>query len=299
MAITKNPLAVIALKKSSTPKTITFKNGCTYRLTWPQFRYLRDSYRLFTDYTLTQLEDDLFKLENKNSSIVCAAQQLPLFCDIMKDFAVREEKPNLFHLKNDEVELMGSVDMLACIQEQQTGEYDCNYQDKVVLDVGGFEGESAVYFWKNGAKKIIIYEPVAEHFESIKRNVALNHINAEIHKAGIGKENTTVTVHYDETNPGFGIHSNGIKSVDIELSDVSEVIAESGADIAKFDCEGAEKYLVDVSAQILQKIPFYIIEVHTTGIRAEIISKFGSIGFDLKKDFPKHSCCSVLTFQLL
>ena len=74
--------------------------------------------------------------------------------------------------------------MLVCIQEQMTGEYECDCRGKVVLDVGGFEGESAVYFWQKGAKKIIVYEPLVEHVEYIDRNVKLNRIDAEIHPSG-------------------------------------------------------------------------------------------------------------------
>ncbi len=101
--------------------------------------------------------------------------------------------------------------MLVCLQELRTGEYECDCRDKVVLDVGGFEGESAVYFWSKGAKKIIIYEPVAAHVEFIKKNIELNHINAEIHQSGIGNRNGTETIEYNETDPGFGVLSKGPK----------------------------------------------------------------------------------------
>jgi len=297
LTITKNPFSGLSLKRSNTRKALTFKNGCTYRLTWPQFRYFRDSYQLFTKYTLAQLDNDSFKLENEKGSIICSAQLLPLICDLMQDYTIRQEKEGLYDLKNEKVELIGSSDMLVCIQELRTGEYECDCQDKVVLDVGGFEGESAVYFWQKGAKKIIIYEPLAEHVEYIKRNIALNHINGEIHQTGIGKENGKVTIHYHRMDPGFGLHSKGDNSVEIELTDVSRVIEQSGADIGKFDCESAEQYLVDVPASILQKIPYYIIEVHSREIHRSILNKFESIGFVLQKEVPKHSNFSVLIFQ--
>ena len=41
--------------------------------------------------------------------------------------------------------------------------YDCDYKDKIVLDVGAFCGETAVFFYLMGAKKVVIYEPVLDH----------------------------------------------------------------------------------------------------------------------------------------
>jgi FkbM family methyltransferase len=139
--------------------------------------------------------------------------------------------------------------MLLCIQELRTGEYECDCKDKVVLDVGGFEGESAAYFWIKGAKKIIIYEPVTTHVEFIKENVMLNHIKAEIHQSGIGNQDGTQIIQYNKTDPGFGILSKGPNRIEIKIKDISKVIEESGAEIAKFDCEGSEEYLVDVPAE--------------------------------------------------
>jgi hypothetical protein len=36
--------------------------------------------------------------------------------DLMQDFAIHEEK-GVFHLKNDKLELFGSLSMLFCIEE--------------------------------------------------------------------------------------------------------------------------------------------------------------------------------------
>jgi len=297
LTITKNPFSFFLLKQRKTRKAITFKNGLTYRLTWPQFRYIRDSYQLLSKYTLNQLEDDIFELRTNDGSITCSVHMLPVICDLSRDYHIYQEQPNLYHLKNDKTELVGTFDMLICIQEQRTGEYDCNCQGKVVLDVGGFEGESAVFFWQKGATKIIIYEPIAAYIEYIRRNIALNEINAEVYLSGIGPKTGKTTIYYDNLDPGSGIHSKGSSSIEIQLTDASKVIEQSGADIGKFDCESAEQYLVNVPASILRKISYYIIEVHSIEIRKSILNKFENSGFVLKKEIPKHSNFSVLVFQ--
>ena len=294
--VTRNPLISFSLKRSNSRKSVSFRNGSTYCLTWPQFRVFRDNYQFLTKYTVTQVGDDLFKITDEKSEVVCSAALLPMLFDLMQDFAIHQEN-ELYRLKNEKQELVGTEAMLVCIQELRTGEYECDCKGKVVLDVGGFEGESAVYFWGKGAKKIVIYEPVPAHIEAIRKNVALNHINAEVHPSGIGNQDGTQTIHFNQTDPGFGILSKGEKTTEIQVSDVSRVIAESGAQIGKFDCEGAEESLAGVPVDILQKIPYYIIEVHSLKIKEAILKKFLDAGFSLEKEIPKPGEFSVLIFK--
>jgi FkbM family methyltransferase len=294
--VTRNPLIGFSLKRGNSRKSVSFRSGSTYCLTWPQFRVFRDNYQFLTKYKVTQVGDDLFKVADEKSEVACSAALLPMLFDLMQDFAIHQEN-ELYRLKNEKQELIGTEAMLVCIQELRTGEYECDYKGKVVLDVGGFEGESAVYFWGKGAKKIVIYEPVPEHVEAIKKNVELNHIDAEIHPSGIGNQDGTQTIHFNQTDPGFGILSKGAKTTEIEISNVSDVVAESGAQIGKFDCEGAEESLVGVPADVIQKIPYYIIEVHSLKIKEAILGKFLGAGFSLEKEIPKPGEFSVLIFK--
>ncbi|MEM5830515.1 MAG: hypothetical protein QXL82_03335, partial [Candidatus Aenigmatarchaeota archaeon] len=53
-------------------------------------------------------------------------------------------------------------------------------------------------------------------------------------------------------------------------------------DIAKVDCEGCEKFLVDVNDELIKQIPEWIIECHSYEIAREIINKL-SKSHSLKK----------------
>ena len=60
--------------------------------------------------------------------------------------------------------------------------YKCfNYKDKVVLDVEGFCGETAVLFHSWGARKVIILEPNPKYYDYIKKNTILNGVYADIY----------------------------------------------------------------------------------------------------------------------
>lgn len=297
LTVASNPLAALTLKNGKKPKKIKFKNsGTSFCLTWPQFRVFRDQHSYLTKYKVTQIGDDLFRVSDERSELTAKSEVLPMMFDLMRDYALHQEG-ELYHLKTDGMELVGSYAMLDCFQEVRKGDYQCDCKGKVVLDVGGFEGESAVYFYYQGAKKVVIYEPVVEHIDLIKRNLALNGVEAELHQAGVGEKDGTVTVEYSKTDPGFGISHTGPNNLTIAVADISKAIARSGADIGKFDCEGAEQYLTGVPKEILREIGYYIVETHSPEIRSAVIEKFSGAGFKLEKERPKSWRYSVLSFK--
>ena len=252
---------ILPMKLSRKRMPITFRNGLTYQLTWTEFRILRDNYSLMQKYAIKQVGD------------------------------------NLFEIQDGELKLIGSLHALLVVEAMENGMYYCDCNGKVVLDVGGYQGESAVFFSKMGAKKVIIYEPVISHHSFIKQNIALNRVNAEIHCEGIGDKNGTQMVSYEELDLAFGLLSKGRNIMEVKIRDVAEVIEKSGANVAKIDCEGAEKSLINVSSEILRKIEFYIIEVHTPEIRRALIEKFRASNFSLEKEMEFVVSLSVMFFK--
>jgi FkbM family methyltransferase len=236
-------------------------------------------------YDIKQVENDLFKVSFDNFDVAAPMSMVCPVGDLVQRYAVERVDNNVFNITGDMFELVGSLPMLRTFWELEGGEYSSDVRGKVVLDVGGFEGESAVFFSMMGAKKVIVYEPVKAHHVFIKENVMRNNVNAEIHEEGIGARNGTQVLYYDEKAIlTFGLLSKGQFKMEINVRDVAEVIAESGADVAKFDCEGAEKFLVNVPVETLRKIGFYMIEVHySEAMRRAIIKKFIASGFSLVK----------------
>lgn len=172
VTITKNPLVVLTLKHSNSRKAITFWNGLTLTLTWPQFRVFRDTYSFLANYSILQVNEDLFKIEGKKIRVSCRSELLPLLCQLMNNFEITQEKNEVFCAKNTSFQIVGTSGMLICLKELCSGEYECDCRGKVVLDVGGFEGESAAYFWSKHAKKIVIFEPLASTFNGSKKTFA-------------------------------------------------------------------------------------------------------------------------------
>ncbi len=300
-AVASNPFAVLSLIHSKSKlRAIKFKDGFTLQLTWQQFRVIRDNYTVIRQFAISQVEDDLFKLKSDKSEIECPHHLIPLMCDLMSKYHLVQLERNLFRVSGDDFELVGDSAMLLVLQEQESGEYNYDYTGKVVLDVGGYQGESAVFFHRKGAKRVIIYEPVAGNHKFISQNVAANHVNAEVHEEGIGDSDGNVSISYDNVaDTSFGLTREGKHSLQIKVRNVSDVIAQSDANVAKFDCEGAEETLTRVPKDTLRKIPVYMIEVHSPELKKSIEVKFQLAGFKLTREIPKTSKISVVALERL
>jgi FkbM family methyltransferase len=296
LKVTKNPFDLFPLRLGR-ERTITFRNGSRLQITWHQFVIFRDCYTELQKYYFEKADKDLFKISNNKSSVTCSSSIVPTVCSLMKKYQIERIENDEFRIKNSAIELIGSSDMLNCVKEQDCGEYSCNCQGKTVLDVGGFQGESAVFFSKMGAKKVIVYEPVTSHHKYIKENISLNHVNAEVHQEGIGEKDGIVSIKCEEANAGFGLPCQGKQEIKIRIRNISHVIKESKADIAKIDCEGSEECLCRVTSEILRKIPLYIIEVHSSRIRTALLERIKESGFKLTKEVAKTTMVSVLFFE--
>jgi FkbM family methyltransferase len=200
-------------------------------------------------------------------------------------YLIEQIGEDLFHIKSNELELVGSNEtMNVCLYECEAGLYEADYHNKTVLDIGGFTGETAAFFASKGAKKIIVYEPVFAHHALIKKNLMLNHVDAEIHDEGIGETDGTRIVRYNSFGVGFGLSFKGRNQISIKIRKASDVILQSKADIAKIDCEGGETSLLNVSTDILRSIDFYFVETHSLKIEKAIFNKFCTAGFVMPRE---------------
>jgi FkbM family methyltransferase len=154
---------------------------------------------------------------------------------------------------------------------------------KIVLDVGGYIGDSAVFFHHLGAEKIIIYEPVKEHIPLIMKNIELNHINAEVKNLGVGKSKGVLEVPFLKLDHRFGLvgaNTETWEKKSIILEDIKNVILESHADIAKFNCEGCEEAILYLDYDIIRTIPLWLLEMHGERLEKQLLEKFNEAGFE-------------------
>lgn len=242
---TKNFWTAIALKVFGGERTIVFRNGSTARLSWADYRVARG---------------------------LCA-----------RGFSF-EADGEIVRCRKGHSVLVGKFPLLRPRTEDLESFYGVDCAGSTVLDIGGCIGETAVMFAARGAKKIIIYEPVADNHVFIKTNCALNGVNAELHTEGVGEDDGLLQVRCDEITPSLSIDSRGANLIHFRIRSLENVIRESGADIAKLDCEGGEAALSRVSMNVLRLVRIYMIEVHSRSIRDSLIRKFTESGFEKSKE---------------
>ena len=129
------------------------------------------------------------------------------------------------------------------------GEYDSlDVKDKVVIDVGAFVGDSAIYFALKGAKRVIAVEPHPGAFAEMLENIKLNKMENIIIpvNAGLASKSGKVCLEKSFDNSetlviyhGLGDCINAISAVTL-----GELISRFGVDpdnaVLKMDCEGCE-----------------------------------------------------------
>jgi FkbM family methyltransferase len=284
---TRNPINCLPYKGK---KRIKFYNGLDLNLTFPQFRDVRDCYQSLKKYAVKQVGEDSFEVDFKFFTITADANTIRLIADLLVHFKVFRMDNNKFRIEGNGFKLEGNFEMLPIVRELFIYcEYKGDFRGKVVLDIGGFQGESAVYFWYVGAKKLIIYEPIREYCDQIRTNMKLNDIVSEIHQCGIAIEDANLLVDV--------FASDQPKKELVAVKNVSEALAYSNADIAKIDCEGGEICLTSVPNEILRIIPFYMLELHGIEIQKNIIKKFKEAGFKIKKFSRLKDDVSIVGFK--
>jgi len=123
---------------------------------------------------------------------------------------------------------------------------------KVVIDVGAFVGNTAIYFALKGAKGIIAIEPLPANYEELLDNVNLNGMRNKINviNAALGSKHGVVKV---PRNVPVSIRGSSVdmykkhgigKLIDIESITLSDLINEHAINgdnaVLKMDCECCE-----------------------------------------------------------
>jgi FkbM family methyltransferase len=119
-----------------------------------------------------------------------------------------------------------------------------NVQNKSVLDIGAFVGDSPIYFILKGAKKVYAIEPHPEAYKEMLENIKLNNMEDKIVpiNMGISYDNNYITISTTITNTQGTLlkpKGNGIKIPAGKLSDIIEKY-NIDAQVLKMDCEGCE-----------------------------------------------------------
>jgi len=143
----------------------------------------------------------------------------------------------------------------------QKGYDKYDFRNKTVLDIGGFIGDTAVFFALTGAKKVVVYEPNPELYKIALKNIKLLHCKKkiEIYNLAVGDKNGKISLIIPTDYGSSTLYPSSLqknksfntKKVNVNLISISNIFNKIGVvDILKMDCEGSEYPILE---EILKK----------------------------------------------
>lgn len=181
------------------------------------------------------------------------------------------------------------------------GFYGTGFGGKAVLDVGGFVGDSALHFLKNGASKVDVYEPLDENVAAARLNLERFGARASVRKSFIcGSDGRSDVRTSGSGTTSFGEDSRGDEVCSMECMSVERALA-GGYDVAKFDCEGCEFYLANADMEAIRRIPHWIIEFHRNkdrnGAYGAVLERFHGCGFIIERKIQVWDNVEIIHFR--
>ncbi len=140
-------------------------------------------------------------------------------------------------------------------------EYDLN-ENSLVVDVGGYKGQWAIEMFAMYRPNIIVFEPVPNQYELIKRRT-LNNDKITVYPFGLLDKNTNLdlAINGDKSS----LYKRFETSEKVTFKKASEFFADvEEIDLMSLNCEGSEYDLIDhfIDSGLIHKIRDLQIQFH-------------------------------------
>jgi len=142
----------------------------------------------------------------------------------------------------------------------------------VFVDVGANVGLYTLWALDAGAS-VVVVEPIAENLTQLRRNLALNHYEAEIHQCAVaaeaGKQQMSGGADLNTRTLRAGKRIEDPRDRVVRVATVDEVLADRTAAGMKVDVEGAERLVLEGSRRALseRRIPVLQLEWNRQSLR--------------------------------
>jgi FkbM family methyltransferase len=173
-----------------------------------------------------------------------------------------EENNVMINIKNLNLTLKAPLSLLAPAisnmlskKYYETWYWDVDVKDKVVVDVGAYIGDSALFFASRGAKIVYAYEPSKRLYEIAMENCS-NYNNIIAYKTIAYSHRGKIKFFENKDVPWMSSiaanNSNGIEIEAITLDEISKSIKLKKIDLIKIDAEGSEYEILKGSEYTLK-----------------------------------------------
>lgn len=238
--------------------------------------------------------------ENKITSI-------GLFLDLQKSEKLNENKENLIKFFNALFKNENSINLnginylnnkeISILKESFLGEgnspFSSDLKDKIIVDIGGNIGDTALQFAKQGAE-VYSFEPVPPIYDIALKNIDLNpDLKDKIHfyNYAISNKKGEIDIAYggEGTSAGSSTYSKKGKVYKVNTITLKDILSNlcPNVDLLQMDCEGSEYDIIPNSN--LSMFKEIIIEYHQfiTGIDYHVLlENLEKQGFIIDEIFP-------------
>ncbi len=177
--------------------------------------------------------------------------------------------------------------------------YDGDYYEKSVIDVGGYIGETALFFAQRGAKQVFCVEPAPDNFRLLEQNISQSSFKDKIviiQAAILDKDGITDFYTDNQHFPSYhvssyhdfmknymndtticNVHAMSFQKL-LEYTELEEV------DVVKLDCEGSEyDILLGTPDSVLRRVKQYIVEYHNGP--DILVKRLEELGYKVREKF--------------
>ncbi|MCX8141963.1 MAG: FkbM family methyltransferase [Candidatus Nezhaarchaeota archaeon] len=183
---------------------------------------------------------------------------------------------------------VADLELLRVLLEPLEGMYGfIDVKDSIVVDVGAYIGDTALYFLHKGALRVYALEPVDRHFKYLLKNMEKNNAVGRIIPLNYGAwfRNGTISVCCEGATTGLHTTMKTEVNTAIKVRHLGDLlreiyVKEGKIDLVKIDCEGCEHSLLTLSNDDIKLAKQYIIEIH--GPANPIIDKMTQCGYKHK-----------------
>jgi FkbM family methyltransferase len=153
--------------------------------------------------------------------------------------------------------------------------YGDDFKGKTILDVGAYNGDSAIHFAKSGAAFVIGLEPDPQNYELAVENLRLNRLEDQVKLFNLALSPTPGESVLSINSPAPNIsrvEKKGTKNSEAlsvattslkELVDYLRYLGHGQIDVMKMNCEGCEYDIIaNLPPEILESMQAIILEFH-------------------------------------
>jgi FkbM family methyltransferase len=217
------------------------------------------------------------------------------FTLLLKDVKLDRIKRRIqFKYKNHLIQLYLSndINIAGSCREQFVKEIYkwLDVKGKIVVDIGAYIGDSAIYFAINGAKHVYAFEPYPFSYKIALKNIKLNNLEKKVTvlNEAIGGRGGIIYVDEDYKNATRDDLKEFKKGKKIKVVTLEEVVKRFKLKnaVLKMDCEGCEYFsILNTPNETLRNFEQIMLEYHYGYLNLK--KKLKEAGFEVKTSLPK------------